>query len=126
MSTITVDGRLVADPDLRFTPSGRAVAKLTVAENHRRKDGDQWVDDGASFWDVTVWGKRAENLADLTKGTPVLATGTPRIREFERKDGTKGRSVEITATTVAIVPTGQPAQHQQPESDPWATGGAPF
>lgn len=126
MSTITVDGRLTADATLRFTPNGRAVLNFDLAENHRRRNGDQWEDDGATFYRVSVWGKRAENLAEeLTKGTPVLVTGEFRTREYETRDGGKGRSLDITADTVGLIPVGERRQQQAPASstaqDPWGS-----
>lgn len=64
MSNITVDGRATADAELRFSHSGQAILSWTLAENHRKKVGDQWQDDGATFYRVTVFGKRAESLAE--------------------------------------------------------------
>ena len=138
MSSITVDGRLGADVELAFSPSGQARATFPLAEQHRKKSpSGEWVDDSTSWYRVTVWGKRAETLADaLSKGQPVLVTGDLKIAEYETRDGGKGKSAEINARTVAVVPVpGQSQPRQQVASggqvdDPWATGGfadsAPF
>ena len=109
MSTITIVVKLVRDPELRFTPTtGKAVANLTVAENHRRRtaDGTGWEDLPTSYWPVTVWGEYAEHLAEsLTAGTRVVVVGrtgttvwTPS--EGERA-GTEQRRLEVVAEEVA-------------------------
>ena len=79
MSTITFAGNLAADPEVRFTQSGRAVASLTVLENRRKRtaDGNAWEDAEPNRYKVEVWGATAENVAEsLAKGDRVLVTGT--------------------------------------------------
>jgi single-strand DNA-binding protein len=79
MSTITFAGNLAADPELRFTSSGRAVARITVIENRRRRaeDGSGWQDAEPNAYRVQVWGHPAENLAEsCTKGDRVLVSGS--------------------------------------------------
>lgn len=125
MSHITVEGRLGAEPELKFTPNGRAVVNFPLAEQHRKQDqSGQWVDDSTSWYRVAAWGKTAENLADaLRKGQPVVVTGDLKIAEFETRDGGKGRSAEITARTVGAIPT--PQRTQQPATDAWGAQGDP-
>lgn len=87
---------------MRFTPSGLAVATLGVAVNHRTKKNDQFMDE-ASFFDVVVFGKQAENCADyLTKGRSVLVEGRLRQRRWE-KDGQKRSKVEVVADRVQFM-----------------------
>ena len=141
MTNITIIGNTVAPAELRFTPQGIAACSFTVAVNERKKVRDEWVDDGATFYRVTVWRDYAENVADkLTdKGMPVVVTGKVRTRDYERRDGSKGLSLEVTADDVAISIPRQRRQPQQadswssqqrqkPAADPWATPGeeAPF
>lgn len=127
-STITLQGRLVTDADLTFTPSGAPKLDLTVADNHRKKTGDQWTDDGTSFWRVTLWRDDAEAYAEsLRKGTLVVITGEPRIREYETRDGGKGKSPEIHRAIVGIREHVQRGGQQRPaagQGDPWATPAA--
>lgn len=100
MTTITLIGRATADPELRFTSGGKAVATLNVADNHRRKDGNEWVDDGTTFYRVTAWEYLAEQVAEQVKrGQRVIVVGELRNREYER-DGEKRRSLEIRAYEV--------------------------
>lgn len=125
-STITLQGRLTADAELTFTPSGAPKLELSVADNHRKKTGDQWADDGASFWRVTLWRDDAEAYAErLHKGTLVVITGEPRIREYETRDGSKGKSPEIHRAIVGIREPvqrgGQQRQAVVQQDDPWAT-----
>ena len=130
MARVTVTGRASRDLELRFLPSGVAVGTVDIAENHRRKDGDQWVDDGTSWYQVTIWRAKAEAAAErVRKGDLVMVTGDLRVKEFEGRDGTKGKSVEITADDIAIVVQpergARPARTAAPAEDPWATQGGP-
>ncbi|MDQ3762434.1 MAG: single-stranded DNA-binding protein [Actinomycetota bacterium] len=87
---ITLAGTLVAEPELRFTPTGAAVATFTVAANDRRYDPatGQWVDKGATFLRCCLWRQAAENLAEsLTKGTRVLLTGGPASTRMGQRRG---------------------------------------
>ena len=96
----TVIGNLTGDPELRFTPSGQAVCNFTVVDNYRKKDGDQWVDDGADFYRCTLWGEAAENAAEsFTKGTRVIVTGDFRTEQYE-KDGVKYTNLTIRVDEV--------------------------
>lgn len=94
---ITVVGRLVEDPSLRFTPSGAAVANVSIASNARRFDRNtnEWKDEPATFWRGSIWREAAENVAEsLQKGTAVIATGVVKSREYE-KDGQKRTALEL-------------------------------
>lgn len=126
---LTITGRLTRDAEIRFTPSGQAVANLALAHNHRKKNQTgEWVDDGTTWIDATVWGRRAEAVANLTKGTLVMVSGPIRLKEFEKRDGSKGRTLEVNAQDVAVVPTEQATQPAQaPTSGGWANNDpAPF
>lgn len=96
MNTITVTGNLTRDPELRFTNSGKAVAAFGIAVTRKYNDVEQ-----TSFFNVTAWDTLGENCAaSLFKGTRVLVSGRIEIREFDKKDGTKGQSVDIIADEV--------------------------
>ena len=103
MTQITITGRATADAELRFTPSGQAVASLNVAVNHRRynKQTNEWEDDGADFYGVSVWREQAEHVAEsITKGTEVIIVGTLKSRSYDDRDGNKRTVWEITADHV--------------------------
>lgn len=94
-------GNLTRDPELRATPGGTSVAKLRVAVNGRRKDGQtgKW-EDKPNFFDVTVWGKSGENAAKyLRKGRLILVEGRLDWQEWEGEEGKRQR-VEIIAQKV--------------------------
>lgn len=99
---ITVIGTVVADPELRFTPAGAAVANWTVAANERkRNDAGEWIDGAATFLRCSAWRDMAENVANsLTRGTRVVVIGRLRQREFE-KDGVKRTVFELDVDEVA-------------------------
>jgi single-strand DNA-binding protein len=98
---VTIIGRLTKDPELRFTPSGDAVASFSVAVNERIKDGNEWKDGETSFYEVKAWRKLAEQTAEtLTKGNRVVVTGKMKIDKYEAKDGTTRYSTVVTAEDI--------------------------
>ena len=99
---VTVIGNLTRDPELRFTKGGDAVANLSVAVNERVKDGDVWVDGEASYYDVKVWRKLAENTVEhLRKGDRVVVIGKMKIEKYEARDGEQKQKPVVTADEVA-------------------------
>ena len=95
---ITVVGNLTDDPELRFTPSGAAVANFTVASTPRtlNKQTNEWEDGEAMFLRCSVWRQAAENVAEsLQKGARVLVQGRMRARSWEDRDGNKRTNFEI-------------------------------
>lgn len=100
---ITVIGNLTDDPELKFTPSGAAVANFTVASTPRTFDRqtNEWTDGDPLFFRCAAWRQMAENVAEsLQKGTRVIVQGTLKIRNFERQDGSRGTSVEINVDEI--------------------------
>ena len=100
---ITVVGNLTADPELRFTPSGAAVANFTVASTPRQFDrqSNEWKDGEALFMRCNVWRQAAENVAEsLTRGARVVVTGRLKQRSFETKEGEKRTVVEMEVDEV--------------------------
>ncbi|MBW4094508.1 MAG: single-stranded DNA-binding protein [Acidobacteria bacterium] len=97
-TTITVIGNLTNDPELRFTPSGSAVANFTVASTPRTFDrqSNEWKDGETLFLRASVWREAAENVAEsLTKGTRVLVSGRLKSRTYETKEGEKRTVMEL-------------------------------
>ncbi|HEX6887461.1 MAG TPA: single-stranded DNA-binding protein [Candidatus Nanopelagicales bacterium] len=100
---LTIVGNLTADPELRFTPSGQAVANFTVASTSRFMDRQtqEWKDGDTIFIRCSVWRQYAENVAEsLTKGTRVIVTGRLKVRQYETREGGKGTSVECEVDEV--------------------------
>ena len=89
-------GNLGADPELRYTPSGKAVTELRVAVNDNRRGPDgEWIEDTLWFR-VSVWEQAAERLAEqLRKGNKIYAEGQLQAREYEARDGQKRTSLEL-------------------------------
>jgi len=103
---ITVVGNLTGDPELRFTPSGAAVANFTVASTTRilDKTTNEWKDGDTVFLRCNVWRQYAENVAEsLTRGMRVMVTGRLKVRQYETREGTKGTSVECEVDDVGPV-----------------------
>jgi single-strand DNA-binding protein len=149
---ITVVGNLVDDPELRFTPSGAAVANFRIASTPRTFDRqtNEWKDGEALFLSCAVWRQAAENVAEsLQKGMRVVVQGNLRSRQYETREGEKRTVFEIQVdevgpslkyATAKVTRTqrqggsayggGQQGGGQAgaPDNDPWATpqaGGAP-
>ncbi|GAA3023098.1 single-stranded DNA-binding protein [Actinokineospora globicatena] len=100
---ITVVGNLTADPELRFTPSGAAVASFTVASTPRTFDrqSGEWKDGEALFLRCNIWRQAAENVAEsLTRGARVLVTGRLKQRSFETREGEKRTVMELEVDEV--------------------------
>jgi single-strand DNA-binding protein len=97
-TTITLVGNLTADPELRFTPSGAAVANFTVASTPRTFDRNtnEWRDGEAMFLNCAVWRQAAENVAEsLQKGMRVIVQGRLKSRSYETREGEKRTVFEI-------------------------------
>jgi len=102
-TVITVIGNLTNDPELRFTPSGAAVASFTVASTPRMMDKatNEWKDGDALFLRCSVWRQAAENVAEsLQRGARVVVTGRLKQRSFETKEGEKRTVVELDVDEV--------------------------
>ena len=143
---VTIVGNLTNDPELRFTPSGAAVASFTVASTPRVLDKatNEWKDGEALFMRCSVWRQYAENVAEsLTRGARVIVTGRLKQRSYETKEGEKRTAIEVDVedigpalrnatakiTKSAGGPSGAPGSSAGSAvvDDPWATpvsGGA--
>jgi single-strand DNA-binding protein len=102
-TVITINGNLTADPELRFTPSGAAVANFTVASTPRQFDrtSNEWKDGETLFMRCSVWRDAAENVAEsLQRGTRVLVTGRLKSRSYETKEGEKRTVIELDVDEV--------------------------
>ena len=99
-TTLTVTGNLVADPDLRYTPTGQAVASFRIAATPSYYDqaSKTWKDGDSLFLACQAWRQLAENAAEsLTKGMRVIVTGRLRQRTYDAADGTKRTVYELQA-----------------------------
>lgn len=108
LPTVTVLGRLTADPELRFTPSGKAVANFTIAASARRKNQqtNEWEDGEKCFLRCAVWDVQGENVAEsLLKGQEVCATGRLYQREYTTNEGEKRTVFEMKIDTIAAAIT---------------------
>lgn len=102
-TVITVIGNLTGDPELRFTPSGAAVANFTVASTPRTFDrqSNEWKDGDTLFMRCSIWREAAENVAEtLTKGMRVVAVGRLVQRSYETREGEKRTVVELQVDEV--------------------------
>ncbi len=103
LNQVVVVGRLTRDAELRFTQTGTAISRMSIAVNRRKRSGDnQWADE-VSYFDVVLWGKIAESLQSyLTKGKQIAVSGELRQNRWEQ-DGQKRSKVEIVATNVQLL-----------------------
>ncbi len=100
---ITVVGNLTGDPELRFTPSGAAVANFTIASTPRTFDRqtNEWKDGDTLFLNCSVWRQAAENVAEsLQKGMRVIAQGRLKARSYETREGEKRTVMELEVEEV--------------------------
>lgn len=134
---LTVVGNLTADPELRYTQSGIAVANFTIASTPKTFDrqSNEWKDSDALFLRASVWKEFAENVAgSLTKGTKVIARGRLKQKSYETKEGEKRTSIELEVdeigpdlryataqVTKASSSRGNSGGSSAPAQEPWAT-----
>ena len=111
LNKMMIIGNLGADPELRYTPGGKAVAELRVAVNDRSKGPDgEWVEE-TQWFRVELWEQAAERAAErLRKGHKVFAEGALRAREWEGKDGQKRTSLEIRFARVQSLERRDPGE----------------
>lgn len=140
---ITVVGNLTADPELRYTQNGIAVANFTIASTPRTFDrqANEWKDGEALFLRASVWREFAEHVAgSLSKGARVIATGELRQRSYQDREGNNRTSIELdvqeigpslryaTASVTRAESSGQrsaaPVGQQSAADDSWSVGGA--
>lgn len=136
LTPITIVGNLGGDPELRFTPSGAAVASFSVAVTPRRlnRETGAWEDGAATWWRVNAWRALAENCAEsLTKGARVIVVGTVAAREWtDQKTSEKKTTFEIQADEIgpgltfatATVTRSTKRDQAPPPEDPRGSGGA--
>jgi len=111
-------GNATRDVELRYIPSGKAVADLSLAVNNRRKSGDEWVED-VVFVDCTVWGRTAEVAAEyVKKGKPVLVEGKLIQDSWETPDGQRRTKLKVVVDSMQLL-GGKP---QDNEGDTPAVG----
>jgi single-strand DNA-binding protein len=116
MVSITIIGRLTRDGELKYTASGDPIMNFSVATDRRAKKGNEWVKE-PSFWNCTLWGKRAESLQQyMTKGTQVAVTGEAYEDSWE-KDNVKHTRVKVNAHEIMLL-GGKPQQASQQSTPP--------
>jgi single-strand DNA-binding protein len=104
LNKVLLIGNLTRDPELRYVPSGTAVATFTLAVNRVYKGQDGEKKEEASFIRVVVWGRRAEVCGEyLAKGSPVFVEGRIQSRNWETQDGQKRSTVEVIADNVQFL-----------------------
>lgn len=145
-NSVTVIGNITRDPELRFTPSGQAVASFGIAVNRRwqNRANNEW-EEQTSFFDIKCWAQLAENVsASLGRGARVVVTGRLEQRSWQTDQGDKRSKVEIVADDVApslrwataqisknekrdgAAPSGGGGQKNEPSGSGWSTDEEPF
>jgi single-strand DNA-binding protein len=104
LNKVLLIGNLTRDPELRYIPSGSAVATFTVAVNRVYKDQAGEKKEQTSFIRVVVWGRRAEVCGEyLSKGSPVFVEGRLQSRDWETQEGQKRNTVEVVADNIQFL-----------------------
>ena len=115
MAQIAFEGRLTADPQIKYGNDGKPRASFTVAENFRQQNRQtqEWEDSGVTFHNVTLFGRHAENPA-LVKGAVVTIAGTQKSRAYTDKNGEQKQWTETTANSFGVVPIQQGQSSPRP------------
>src|SRR4026209_977396 len=117
---VMITGNLGSDPEMRYTPNGRAVTQFKVAVNQSTKNQQtgEWIEE-TDWFRVSVWGDRAERMGEgRRKGKKVFVEGRFKTREFEGRDGQKRTALEITADSIVNL-------ERRPRDDEGSFGGPP-
>jgi single-strand DNA-binding protein len=130
---ISIVGNLTADPEMRFTPSGAAVANFSVVVNNRRFDRqtNQWTDGEPTFWRCNIWRQYAENVMEsLTRGMRVVVMGQIQTRSWEDRESGAKRTVNeilvdevgpaLAFATAKVVKVERKGGTPPASDDPWA------
>jgi len=124
INTITVTGRCTRDAEVREVRNGDKVCNVAIAVNSYKKD------DAPTYFDLVIWGKKAGVAPFLRKGQAVGVTGRFSLRQFEKRDGTRGAAPEITVTEIALVGGKREAsdgpiveRRGKPAASNWDSGG---
>lgn len=113
LNIVIIAGNLGRDPEMRYTPQGRAVTTASVAVNRRWQQDGEWQE-ATDWFNVVVWGDAAERFAEnMRKGEKVLVQGRLQTRSYEDKEGKKQYRTEVIANRVESL--GKPGQRQAPE-----------
>jgi len=138
LNRVILIGNLTADPELRYTSSGTARTKFSIAVNRQYKNASGQLQEETTFVPIVTWGSQAENCANyLSKGRSVAVEGRLRIDSFENDQGERRKVIEVVASTVQFLggsprsggDSPRPAPAQQPsvaEPEASATEEVPF
>jgi single-strand DNA-binding protein len=108
LNKVLLLGNLTKDPELRFVPSGQAVANLRIATNRKYKAGNGELKEEVTYVSIEVWGKSAEACGEyLKKGSPLLVEGRLKLKEWTAQDGQKRSMLEVVAERVQFLSGGQ-------------------
>lgn len=121
-ATVTVEGYVARDLELRRTGQGKAVTSITVPHQRSKRNQDgSWDNQGeTTWWTATLWEEQAEQFAQLIrKGSHVIVTGIPEISTYQKSDGSTGVRSEILFATVGVIPRQQQRQQQGPPAESW-------
>jgi single-strand DNA-binding protein len=122
---IVIIGNLTKDPELRYLPSGKGVCNMRIAATERYRTAAGEPKEETLFIDAVVFGKQAETASTyLKKGRPVLVEGRLRVRDFEGRDGTKRRAVEIITNRWQFIGPRDGERGESAEAAPAPSGGA--
>ena len=113
LNRVILIGNLTGDPELRYTPSGTARTRFSIAINRQYKDGSGQLQEETTFVPIITWGSQAENCANyLSKGRSVAVEGRLRIDSFENAEGERRKVVEVVASSVQFLGGGPRSQQQ--------------
>ena len=124
MNIVAINGRLTRDAELKYTNSGMAICKFSIATNRSVKKGDKWEDE-ANFFECTMFGKRAESINQyLTKGQQVSISGELRQERWE-KDGKQNSRVTISVNNLQLIGGKSDNTKKEPRNNSNENSGAP-
>jgi len=126
LNRVILIGNLTGDPELRYTPSGTARTRFSIAVNRQYKDGSGQLQEETTFVPIITWGSQAENCANyLSKGRSVAVEGRLRIDSFENADGERRKVVEVVASSVQFLGGAPRGRQDQSQDDGPSSAASP-
>ena len=122
MASISFKANVGKVQDVKFSQDGKARLQFSAAEGHRGKVNGEWADTGTTWYSVTVWGKDAEDLADVLRDGAkqrVIVSGRLSSRKYQASDGSERESLDVSAEFVGVAPTHNAQQGGQGASQQW-------
>ena len=125
INIVVLEGGLVKDPEIKYTPGGTAICTLNMGSSRSYKQGDEWKTE-KTYIKVEVWGKMAESCADLKKASQLIITGRLKTKSWENKEGKTISELVLVAESIKFIATPGAKKEEMAKDNESSQGDLPF